>query len=109
MNRDTFMQKMVEKGIGTGLHYEPPHLYRYYRETFGFKVGDYPKAEDTGSRIVSLPLFADMTLTEQDRVISAMAEIFEQCGEHTQNRLYAKNSEHSGPGLQPGGGLAFAK
>jgi dTDP-4-amino-4,6-dideoxygalactose transaminase len=75
MNRETFMQKMMEKGIGTGLHYEPPHLYRYYRETFGFQSGDFPKAEDTGSRITSLPLFPDMTIADQDRVIQAMTEI----------------------------------
>lgn len=78
MDRDTFMKKMMEKGIGTGLHYEPAHLFHYYQKIGGFKKGDFPKAEDTGSRIVSLPLFPDMTIAEQDRVIHTMKEIFKQ-------------------------------
>lgn len=76
MDRDTWMAKMKEQGIGTGLHYQPVHLFRYYRERFGFKPGDFPIAEDICSRIVSLPLFPDLTFQQQDRVILAMQTTF---------------------------------
>jgi dTDP-4-amino-4,6-dideoxygalactose transaminase len=78
LNRDIFMEKMKEKNIGTGLHYRPVHLYPYYREQFGFKPGDFPCAEDTGARIVSLPLFPTMTESEQDRVLDVMYSIFHE-------------------------------
>jgi len=75
MDRDTFMQEMKTRNIGTGLHYRAAHLYPYFREQFGFKPGDFPHAETIADRIVSLPLFPDMTEEEQDRVIAAMKDI----------------------------------
>jgi dTDP-4-amino-4,6-dideoxygalactose transaminase len=76
MDRDSFMQAMKERNIGTGLHYRAVHLFPYYRETFGFKRGDFPNAEAVSDRIVSLPLFPGMSDKDQDRVISAMKDIF---------------------------------
>jgi dTDP-4-amino-4,6-dideoxygalactose transaminase len=76
MDRDAFMQGMKERNIGTGLHYRAVHLYPYYREQFGFKCGDFPIAETISDRIVSLPLFPGMRDADQDRVISAMANLF---------------------------------
>jgi dTDP-4-amino-4,6-dideoxygalactose transaminase len=76
MDRDAFMQGMKVRNIGTGLHYRAVHLYSYYREHFGFKRGDFPVAETISDRIVSLPLFPLMTDADQDRVISAMKDLF---------------------------------
>lgn len=78
MDRDTFMQRMREKNIGTGLHYRAVHLYPYYREQFGFQPNDFPHAENVSERIVSLPLFPDMTDAEQDRVIDVMHSLFQE-------------------------------
>lgn len=76
MTRDAFMQAMKEKNIGTGLHYRAVHLYPYYRQAFGFKLGDFPQAEDVCERIVSLPLFPSMTDADHDRVLDVMYSIF---------------------------------
>jgi len=76
MNRNEFMQVMKENNIGTGLHYRAVHLYPYYRQAFGFHLGDFPHAEDICERIVSLPLFPGMTDAEHDRVLDVMYTIF---------------------------------
>jgi dTDP-4-amino-4,6-dideoxygalactose transaminase len=76
MNRDEFMVAMKEKNIGTGLHYRPVHLYPYYRQELGFKLGDFPRAEEVGERIVSLPLFPGMSDADHDRVLDVMYGIF---------------------------------
>ncbi|MGB6975954.1 MAG: DegT/DnrJ/EryC1/StrS family aminotransferase [Gammaproteobacteria bacterium] len=76
MTRDEFMTKMKEQNIGIGLHYEAAHLYQYYRQRFGYRRGNFPIAEDIGSRIVSLPLFSHMTFDQQDRVIRTMSKLF---------------------------------
>lgn len=76
LDRDAFMAAMKERNIGTGLHYQPVHLYPYYREHYGFKPGDFPHAEHIGARIVSLPLFPAMRASDQARVIDAMRDIF---------------------------------
>jgi len=78
MSRDDFMEGMKQRNIGTGLHYRAVHLYPYYREHYGFKPGDFPVAESVGERIVSLPLFPAMTDAEQDRVLTAMTDLFGQ-------------------------------
>ena len=76
MNRDEFMTAMKERNIGTGLHFRAVHLYPYYRDTFGFKEGDFPRAEHVCDRIVSLPLFPLMTDADHDRVLDVMYGIF---------------------------------
>jgi dTDP-4-amino-4,6-dideoxygalactose transaminase len=76
MTRDEFMLAMKEKNIGTGLHYRAVHLYPYYRHAFGFKLGDFPHAEDVCERIVSLPLFPGMLDAEHDKVLDVMYSIF---------------------------------
>ncbi len=76
IDREQFMQAMKEKNIGTGLHYRAVHLYPYYRQAFGFNLGDFPNAENVCERIVSLPLFPTMTDAEHDRVLDVMYSIF---------------------------------
>lgn len=76
MDRNQFMQAMKDRNVGTGLHYRAVHLYPYYRETFGFKLGDFPHAEDVCDRIVSLPLFPAMSDADHDRVLDAMYDVF---------------------------------
>ena len=75
ISRDGFMQALHRRGIGTGVHFIPVHLHKYYRERFGYKSGDYPHAEYIGERTVSLPLSAKLTQTEVGRVVKAVREI----------------------------------
>ena len=76
MDRDRFMAEMKARNIGTAVHYRAAHLYPYYRDHYGFRLGDFPRAEAISDRIVSLPLFPTMTEADQDRVIAAMADVF---------------------------------
>lgn len=75
MDRDTFMTRMKERNVGTGLHYRAVHLYPYYSARYGFKRGDFPNAEAISDRIVSLPLFPDMSDVDQERVLRVMREV----------------------------------
>lgn len=74
-DRDTFIEKLKEKNIGTGIHYRAPHLSDYYEQEWGFRRGMFPNAERISDGIVSLPLFPTMTEGEQDRVIAAIRTI----------------------------------
>ena len=73
--RDAFVEEMKKRNIGIGMHYTATHLFTYYRETFGFKEGDFPHAEHVGAHICSLPLFPTMTKSDLDRVVDAVREI----------------------------------
>lgn len=74
-NRDEIMQKLKDFNIGTGLHYRPVHLFTFYKENYGWELGDFPNAEYVGDRIMSLPLFPDLCVEDQNVVIECLREI----------------------------------
>ncbi|HXJ77346.1 MAG TPA: DegT/DnrJ/EryC1/StrS aminotransferase family protein [Candidatus Methylomirabilis sp.] len=74
-DRDTLRQRLREKGVGTGVHFTPVHLHRYYRERFGYRGGEFPNAEDIGSRTFSLPLSAGLGDDAVGRVIDAVRSV----------------------------------
>ena len=74
-DRDTFMARLKERNIGTALHYKAVHLHRYYRERFGWAREDFPQAARVSDRLVSLPLFPDMTDRDVEDVVEAVREV----------------------------------
>jgi dTDP-4-amino-4,6-dideoxygalactose transaminase len=75
MPRDSLLEALKELNIGTSLHYRPVHLFSCYQKRYGFRPGDFPKAEEVGQRVISLPLFPDLSFHDQDRVIGALDHI----------------------------------
>jgi len=75
MSRDAFMLKLGEKNIGTGLHFRPVHMQKYYRKTITVEPGVLANTEWNAERIVSLPLFADMTTGDVDDVVDAVKAV----------------------------------
>ena len=63
-----------EKGIFAHLHYIPVHLHPYYQQ-LGFNLGDFPNAEEYYQRAISLPLFPNITNSEQLHIISCVKEL----------------------------------
>jgi len=75
MSRDTFMQKLKECNIGTGLHFRAVHLQKYYMESMGMQRGMLPNTEWNSDRICSLPLFPDMRVEDVDDVVDAIKTV----------------------------------
>ena len=73
--RAALIEEMRKREVGIGLHYAPVHLFRYYRERFGYGPRDLPAAEQLGANLVSLPLFPDMTEVDVDRVVRHVREL----------------------------------
>jgi len=60
-DRDGLQEYLQESGIGTGIHYPIPlHLQEAYKE-LGYKEGDFPTAERAAKRILSLPMYPELT------------------------------------------------
>jgi dTDP-4-amino-4,6-dideoxygalactose transaminase len=72
ISRDQLMIRLQELKVGTGVHYTAIHLHRFYREHFGFREGDFPRAEWISQRTLSLPLTAKMTLEDAEYVVEAI-------------------------------------
>jgi len=75
ITRDQFVEAMKAENIGTGVHFTALHLHKYYRETFGYKPGDFPNAEWIGERTASLPLSPKLNERDLTDVIEAATRI----------------------------------
>jgi len=73
--RDKVIKKMADEGIACSNYFWPIHLQSFYRESFGYKEGDFPVAEDIGSRTLALPFFGDLKEKEIDFVVKTLKEI----------------------------------
>jgi len=76
ITRQQFMAAMHERGIGTGMSYEPLHLTQLARARWGGREGQHPNAERIGRETVTLPLFTTMRIEDVDRVCDAVADVF---------------------------------
>lgn len=65
---------LEERGIQAVQHYPPLHKSTYVKKSDNIISPHLPISDTTASNIVRLPLFTDMLVQEQDRVISAMRE-----------------------------------
>jgi len=63
-----------EQGIGVNLHYIPVHTQPHYQR-MGFKVGDYPQAEQYYAEAISLPMFQTLTDEQQDQVVDVLSGV----------------------------------
>src|SRR3989344_2510206 len=75
ITRDQFIEALRQEGIGSGIHFTPLHLHKFYRETYGYKLGDFPNSEFVGERIISLPLSPALTKSDVNDVINAVQKL----------------------------------
>jgi dTDP-4-amino-4,6-dideoxygalactose transaminase len=75
IDRAEFIQALRSEMIGTSVHFIPVHLHPYYRERYGYARGDFPVAERTYDRIISLPLYPKMTEEDVGDVIVAVKRV----------------------------------
>jgi len=72
-DREGLMAFLKDAGIGTGIHYPIPlHLQKAYRER-NYAVGDFPVTEKAAAAIVSLPMFPNLTPSQQAHVVEKVA------------------------------------
>ncbi len=70
--RDRVLDHMRKNGIGGMIHYPiPPHLQPAYAE-LGLGAGAYPVAEQIHREVLSIPMWPQMSLQDQDYVIDVL-------------------------------------
>ncbi len=76
--RAELMEALKNAHIGTGIHYPIPlHLQKAYA-SHNYREGDFPVTEKVSAEIVSLPMFPQLTLVQQERVTAAILRFFEE-------------------------------
>ena len=74
--RDDLAAFLNERQIQSGVHYPVPiHLHEAFRH-LGYGPGDFPVAEGLAGRILSLPMFPEITADQTTAVVDAIKEFF---------------------------------
>ena len=88
-HRDALKDHLVSKGISASIHYPIPiHLQPAYHD-LGYKRGDFPVTEAYADRILSLPIYAELT----DRQIEFISQtVCEFQSTHRMDKVAAESS-----------------
>jgi dTDP-4-amino-4,6-dideoxygalactose transaminase len=71
-NREELQQRFAELGIQSGVHYPIPiHLQAAYA-SLGYKAGDLPVTERLAERVMSLPMYPELSDDHQRAVAAAI-------------------------------------
>jgi len=70
-SREKIFNVLRENDIGVNVHYIPIHTQPYYLQ-LGFSKGDFPNSESYYNKVISIPLFHAMTISQQDKVIDTL-------------------------------------
>lgn len=60
IDRNAFIERLNEAGVGTSVHYKPLHRMTYYRERYGLTPDLYPDAERHWEGVVTLPVYPSL-------------------------------------------------
>jgi len=69
--------KLKDKNIFVQVHYIPVYFHPYY-QALGYKKGACPNAEEFYKSEISLPMYYDLTQTQQKYVISSLMQILKE-------------------------------
>ncbi len=75
INRNTFIEELKRRNIGTSVHYLPVHMHPFYRDKYGYKPGDCPVASDAFSRMLTLPLHPGLSDRDVQDVVEAVRDV----------------------------------
>lgn len=70
--KDKFVKHLQANDVNPGFHYPVPcHLQKAY-SSLNYKVGDFPNSEYLASHCVSLPMYAELSNDDVNKVIDAI-------------------------------------
>ncbi len=75
-NREALREHLHREGIGSEVYYPVPlHLQDCYRE-LGYRPGDLPVSEQAAKETLALPIYPELTLGQQRRVVEVIQRFY---------------------------------
>ena len=75
VDRDKIREALALENIGTSVHFISLHLQPFYKQHLDLKARDFPNALYLSERLISLPLFQNMTGQDVEDVIIAFKKV----------------------------------
>ncbi len=75
IERDRFIERMFDAGVGCSVHYIPLHLHPYWRERYALRPEQFPHSQQAYERMFSLPLYTRMSDADVQRVVDAVRAV----------------------------------
>jgi len=72
--RDALRAYLTERGIGTQIHYPVPIHMQEAAQFLGYRKGDLPVTEKVAGEVLSLPMYAELTDAQIERVATSVSE-----------------------------------
>ena len=72
IERDRFIERLFELGVGCSVHYIPLHLHPYWRDRYALDAAMFAHSQRAYERMLSLPIYSRMTEDDVLRVIDAV-------------------------------------
>jgi dTDP-4-amino-4,6-dideoxygalactose transaminase len=74
-DRDRVLADLQKRGIGAGVHYPVPLHKQPAYAGHGYAAADFPVATASADRILSLPIFPELTEAQAERVAKTLREV----------------------------------
>ena len=74
--RDALQVWLKDRGIGTGIHFPVPLHLQNAMSYLGYKAGDFPATEDIVQKVISLPMYPELTDEQVEAVAGSVKEFY---------------------------------
>ena len=75
-NRDGLLKHLRKNNIGCAVYYPKPLHVQECFSKLGYKKGNMPIAEYISQKVISIPVFSEITIEQQDHVIKCIKEFY---------------------------------
>lgn len=95
IDRDGFIQELHNQGIGASVHFIPIHNHSFFAAYANLPQNACPRALDVYPRLVSLPIYPNLTRQQLQRVVHSVKQIVTQHKHRTMVAIRTGGSAHT--------------
>jgi perosamine synthetase len=74
LDQSEVAEALAQRGVPSRPYFAPIHLQPYFKERFGYRLGDFPVTEDLGARSLALPFSGVMPEEDVEYVCKAIED-----------------------------------
>lgn len=78
INRDDLVEELKNANIGVSVYFIPLYKFSFYKNNYKFKDSAFPVAENVYERIISLPLYPKMKISDINYIIKTLASFIDK-------------------------------